>query len=159
MKKKMLMAAVVGICVGISSSAWSYDANLAESYEKMFEQVDGSKAGKELHFVKPEGFVKDIQAGKEIVAVDVRTEKEAGMFGMTLPGSLAIPVNELFKKENLDRLPKDKTIMIICKSGARATAVGTALRHTGFDNVYILKGGMQALSKYYGTKQAYPKKQ
>ena len=39
--------------------------------------------------------------------------------------------------------------------GARAAAVGTALRHIGFDNVYILKGGFQALAAYYGPRQAY----
>jgi rhodanese-related sulfurtransferase len=33
--------------------------------------------------------------------------------------------------------------------------VGTALRHIGFDNVYILKGGFQALAAYYGPREAY----
>jgi rhodanese-related sulfurtransferase len=47
-------------------------------------------------------------------------------------------------------------VVIICKSGTRATAVGTALRHIGFDNVYILKGGLMALSKYLSPKTANP---
>ena len=46
-------------------------------------------------------------------------------------------------------------MIIVCKSGARATAVGTSLRHIGFDNVYILKGGFQGLANYFGPKQAY----
>jgi rhodanese-related sulfurtransferase len=158
MKKKLFMIAVIGICMSVSSAAWSYDTQMAESYAKLFSAVDGAKAGKELHFIKPAGFIKDIQAGKEIVSIDVRTSGEAGMYSLTLPGNLAIPVNEVFKPENLKRIPTDKPVMIVCKSGARATAVGTALRHAGFDNVYILKGGFQALSKAYGPKQAYPAK-
>jgi rhodanese-related sulfurtransferase len=35
-------------------------------------------------------------------------------------------------------------------------AAGTALRHVGFDNVYILQGGFQGLTAYYGAKEAYP---
>ncbi|MCI5222464.1 MAG: rhodanese-like domain-containing protein [Candidatus Electrothrix sp. AR4] len=158
MKKNVFIIAAIGICISFSSTAWSYDAKMAESYAKLFASVDGAKAGKELHFVKPDGYIKDIHAGKKIVAIDVRTTKEAALFGMTLPGSLAIPINELFKPENLKRIPTNKPVMIVCKSGARATAAGTALRHTGFDNIYILKGGFQALSKAYGPKKAYPAK-
>jgi len=36
----------------------------------------------------------------------------------------------------------------------RATAAGTALRHIGFENVYILKGGFKALTDYMGPKEA-----
>jgi len=130
---------------------------LAQSYAKLFEPARGGATGKALHFVKPEDFVKDIKGGKAYVTIDVRTPAESGVFTMTLPNSLAIPVNELFLKKNLDRIPKGKPVMIVCKSGARATAAGTALRHVGFDNVYILKGGFKALSSYYGPKEAYEK--
>lgn len=130
---------------------------MANSYAKLFSSVDKAEAGKALHFIKPEAFAKDISKGKEVIAIDVRTPAETSVFTLSLPNSLIIPVNELFSQKNLDRIPTDKPVVILCKSGARATAVGTALRHIGFDNVYILKGGFQALSSYYGTKQAYPK--
>ncbi|MCI5121878.1 MAG: rhodanese-like domain-containing protein [Candidatus Electrothrix sp. AUS4] len=147
------MAAAIGLCLCISSAAWSYDAKMAESYAKLFAPAEGAKVGKELHFIKPDGFIKNLQAGKEYVAIDVRTSGEAAMLGMTMPGSMAIPVNELFQEENLKRIPTDKMVIMICKSGARATAAGIALRHIGFDNVYILKGGLQALSSAYGPKE------
>jgi len=75
---------------------------------------------------------------------------------MTLPGSMRIPASELFLPQNLERIPQDKTVVIVCKSGIRATAMGTALRHVGFDNVYLLRGGIMSLSKYLGPKQANP---
>jgi len=153
MKKKLVMSAAIGICMSIASAAWSYDAEMAASYAKMFAPAEGAKVGKELHFIKPDGFIKNLQAGKKYVVLDVRTSGEAAMLGMTMPGSMAVPVNELFKEENLKRIPTDKMVLIICKSGARATVAGTALRHIGFDNVYILKGGLQALSAAYGPKE------
>jgi rhodanese-related sulfurtransferase len=42
----------------------------------------------------------------------------------------------------------------MCLSGTRATADGTALRHIGIENVYILKVGFKALTGYLGPKEA-----
>jgi rhodanese-related sulfurtransferase len=152
-KKISVLALALGLCLSVASAAWSYDAKIAESYAQLFAPAEGKKVGKELHFIKPSGFIKNLQAGKEYVAVDVRTSGEAAMLGMTMPGSMAIPINELFTEENLKRIPTDKMVVVICKSGARATVAGTALRHIGFDNVYILKGGLQALSSAFGPSE------
>ena len=86
--------------------------------------------------------------------LDVRTPAEIGVFTSILPGSLTIPVNELFTEDNLGRIPTDKTVVVLCKSGTRATAAGTALRHISFENVYVLKGGFKALITYMGPKEA-----
>ena len=153
--KRFFIISVCSLLMSFTSVAWSYDAELAKSYAKLFSPVVGAGAGKALHFVKPNAFVEDIKSGKDIVAIDIRTPGETALFTMSLPNSLTIPANEIFLQENLERIPTDKPIMVICKSGARATAVGTSLRHIGFDNAYILKGGLQALSQYYGPKQAY----
>lgn len=154
-KVKFMVAAIaaIGLCMSVASTAWSYDTEMAQSYAKLFAPAEGGKVGKELHFINPEGFIKNLQAGKEYVALDVRTSGEAAMLGITMPGSMAIPLNELFKEENIQRIPTDKMVVIICKSGARATVAGTALRHIGFDNVYILKGGFQELSAAYGPTE------
>ncbi len=155
MKRNPIIAIAGILSMSLSSFAWSYDMEMAKGYEKLFSSVVGAKAGKALHFVSPDAFVNDIRAGKEFVAIDVRTPAETGVFTLSLTNSLTIPVNQLFRPDNLDRIPTDKPVMVVCKSGARATAVGTSLRHIGFNNVYILKGGFQALSSYYGPKQAY----
>jgi rhodanese-related sulfurtransferase len=153
--KRSFMVGVAGLLLFLSSAAWSYDTELAKGYEKLFAPVAGAKAGKALHLVPPSAFIKDIKAGKEFVVIDVRTPAEADVFTMSLPNSLIVPASELFHSKNLDRIPKDKPIMVVCQSGVRSAAVGTALRHIGFENVYILKGGFQALSSYYGPKEAY----
>jgi len=145
-----LLAAALALTA--ATTGWAYDHELAASYAQLFEPVTGAKAGKALHLMTPEALVESINTGKEVVTLDVRTPAETGIYTMALPGSLTIPVNELFRTESLDRLPTDKKVVVVCVSGTRASVVGTALRHVGFDNVYILKGGFKALSAYLNAK-------
>jgi len=145
---------LLAITVAFAGPAWSYDAAMAESYAKLFAPVKGAGAGKALHLIKPDAFLNKVKAKESLVALDVRTLAEIGVFTSILPGSLMIPVNELFTEANLARIPTDKTVVVLCKSGTRATAAGTALRHIGFENVYVLKGGFKALIAYMGPKQA-----
>lgn len=139
----------------LSRPALPYDAELAESYAAFFADVHGAGAGRALHFLSPESLVGDLKQGKPYVALDIRTPAETALFKLSLPDSLAIPADQIFAPENLERIPTDRPVVVICKSGARATAVGTALRHVGFDNVFILRGGFQELARYYGPRQAY----
>ena len=154
--KRFLVFSSFLLAVFNGNVAWSYDAEMARSYERLFSNVSGAGAGKAMHFLSPEAFIDELHHGREYVAIDVRTPAEARLFTLSLPNSLAIPTSEVFSPEKLAMIPTDKPVVIICKSGARATAVGTALRHIGFDDVYILKGGFQGLAGYYGPKQAYP---
>jgi len=142
------------IAITIANPAWSYDVAMAQSYEKLFAPVKGAQAGKAMHLMKPDAFVNKVKEKKPLVVLDIRTPAETGVYGATLPGTLVIPVNELFTEANLARIPTDKTVVVLCKSGTRAAAAGTALRHIGFDNVYILKGGFKALAGYMGPKEA-----
>lgn len=144
-----LAAAVV-----FAAPVWSYDSGLADSYAKLFSPVKGKAAGKALHLMKPDVFLKKVIAKEPLVVLDVRTPAEFGIFTSSVPGTLWLPINELFSKDNLSRIPKDKTVVVLCKSGARATAAGTALRHIGFENIYILKGGFKGLAAYMGPKEA-----
>jgi len=142
------------IAITIANPAWSYDVAMAQSYASLFAPVKGAQAGKAMHLMKPDAFVKKIVEKQPLVVLDVRTPAETAVYSATLPGTLVIPLNELFTEANLARIPTDKTVVVICKSGTRAAAAGTALRHIGFDNVYILKGGFKALAGYMGPKEA-----
>jgi rhodanese-related sulfurtransferase len=107
-----------------------------------------------LHLIPPDIFLNKVKAKEPLVVLDIRTPAETGIYSVTLPGSLVIPVNELFTEANLSLIPTDKTVVVVCLSGTRASAAGTALRHIGFENVYILKGGFKALTGYLGPKEA-----
>ncbi len=156
MKIRILTIAVLSMLTAFAASAADYDAALAASYARLFAPVSGAGAGKALHCITPEKFLQDIQACKPLVSLDVRTPNESGVVGITLPQSLAIPVSQVFEPENLARLPRDPALVVICQSGIRASAVATALRHIGFDNAYILKGGLKALAAYLDPKNANP---
>ena len=154
MLRRLLNTTLLVVAMCLAGSAWSYDAAMAESYAKFFAPVKGPAVGKALHLMKPDAFLNKVKARDPLVVLDVRTPAEVGVFSATLPGSLRIPINELFTKANLDSIPVDRTVVVLCKSGTRATAAGTALRHIGFQNVYVLKGGFEALSGYMGPKEA-----
>ena len=147
----VLTGLMLAVALVTSGPAWSYDTAMAASYARLFAPVKGAEAGKALHLTSAEAFIDALKAKEPMVVVDIRTPAETGVYGLTLPGSLKIPTSELFKKENLALLPTDRPVVITCLSGARAGAAGTALRHIGFDNVYILKDGFKGLVAYYGS--------
>ncbi|MGL4474579.1 MAG: rhodanese-like domain-containing protein [Shewanella sp.] len=154
MKTRFISAlALTALFTGAVNAA-NYNAELAASYYEHFAPIQGAAAGKNLGLMSPEAFVNSIKAGNKLVAVDIRTPAEMDIFGLALPGSLAMSAETVFLPENLAKLPTDKPVVIICKSGTRATAIGTALRHAGFDNVKILKGGFKGLSAYLGPVEA-----
>jgi len=154
MLKRILTTIPLVIAVTFAAPAWSYDAAMAESYATLFAPVQGPGAGKALHVISPADFVNRVKAKEAFVALDVRTPAETNVYSVTLPGSLIIPLNELFTEANLARIPTDKTVVVLCQTGTRAAAAGTALRHVGFENVYVLKGGFMALTAYMGPKEA-----
>ena len=138
----------------VATPTFAYDRGEAAAYAHMFASVDGPKAGKHLHLMKPEQFVSQVRAGKEFVTVDIRTPGETQFLTGNLPGHLVIPLSQLFQEDQLAKLPVDKPIVVFCKSGARATAALTALRDIGFKHVYVLKGGFKGLIAYLGAKEA-----
>ena len=55
----------------------------------------------------------------------------------------------------VDRLPKDKDIVVVCAKGGSAAFVAEQLTEAGFDNVYMLAGGMQAWSEHLHQANVY----
>ncbi|MBK1723911.1 rhodanese-like domain-containing protein [Thiocystis violacea] len=154
MMRRLILAAMVFGLTTAPSSLWSYDSALAASYARLFSPAVGAQAGKALHLMTAKAMVDKINAGESMIILDVRTPAETKIFTGTLPGSLAIPLNRLFTDENLARIPTNQPVIVLCKSGIRAAAAGTALRHIGFDKVFILKGGFKALADYLDARTA-----
>ena len=155
MKRKFLrLSTVLLTALVVAAPVSAYDQGRAAEYAQMFATVQGAKAGKELQLLKPEQFVNQVRSGKPFVTVDVRTPGETQFFTSNLPGHLVIPLAELFKPEQLAKLPTDKPIVVMCKSGTRATAAATALRRIGFSETYVLKGGFKGLIAYLGAPEA-----
>ncbi|MFN5147664.1 MAG: rhodanese-like domain-containing protein [Flavobacteriia bacterium] len=81
-----------------------------------------------------------IRNGHDFEIIDVREPYEYSSCNI---GSIHIPMGEVC--DRIAELPKDKNIVIMCRSGKRAEAVANLLM-TDFSmsNVYILDGGILA---------------
>jgi rhodanese-related sulfurtransferase len=154
MKRKLIHIAIVASALLATSAAWSYEKNLAASYASLFNPVAGAKAAKELGLMAPEDYVQQIKAGNDLVALDISTPAESRFFATSGPRSLVIPMDQLFTPEGLARVPADKPVVILCKGGERAVTAAVALRHLGYKNVQVLKGGYQGLATCLNPKVA-----
>ncbi len=147
--KKALLALVIG-SVMLSGTALSYDKELAKRFDAMFSQMTPEVLKQRPCQITVKQLLEMIKKGEDFVLLDVRTPAEQAIVGPRWKNTLYIPMHELFKEENLNKLPKDKKIVVVCHTGDRAAAVVTALRALGFNNAYQLKGGNVELAKEIG---------
>ena len=84
------------------------------------------------------------ERGDDFTILDVRKEEEIKRFGRLEYNWINIPLGEL--KNRASELPKDKQIIIVCKSAVRAWIAYTILLRHGYTNIAILEGGMCSLN-------------
>ena len=77
------------------------------------------------------------------VLIDVRTPGEVAEG--TAPGSINIPLQEA--EQRLAEFPKDKDLLIFCRSGKRSMAVSNFLIQNGYERVFNVVGGFLAFPK------------
>jgi rhodanese-related sulfurtransferase len=150
--KKMIMLVMMAF---LSTAAWGYDTGMAQHFGRYFEPFDGKATSKACQFVKAPDFVKALKSDQKPFVIDVRTPAESAIISIGVRDKLVVPMNKVFTPENLSKIPTDRRVVVVCKAGVRAMAIATALRNTGFDNVYVLKGGLDGLAKYLNPKCAY----
>ncbi len=99
---------------------------LADKYRK-YEIIDANGAV-------------ELMNDEDLIILDVREKKErkAGY----IDGDTHIPLANV--KNKLDTLDKDKTVLVYCRSGSRSSHIAGLLTRNEFENVYNLKGGIQA---------------
>lgn len=155
---KIISISIIFPLLFLSTTTRAYDLKLAKSYEKYFAPFAGKVTSPAMKQMKIVDFVKKVQSGKKLLVIDIRTPGEVNLTGFNVNDTWAIPMNEIFKKGNLDRIPRDRDVVVACKAGHRGMAITTGLRHIGFKNIYNLKGGLYALTQHLSPKTAYPKK-
>jgi rhodanese-related sulfurtransferase len=129
--------------------------SLARMYEQFFATFEEQKVQEALHLLPPEKVIEVIKKREDVVLLDVRTRQEQSIIGLTYRDSLSLPMNEVFRPENLAKLPTDKKLIVTCQSGVRCTVIAVSLREIGFENVYAMKGGLAALMAYLEPKTAF----
>jgi rhodanese-related sulfurtransferase len=74
----------------------------------------------------------------EVFLLDVRTVDEFET--EHIEGAVNINVNELSSR--LDEVPRDETILVYCRSGARSVTASNILIDAGYADVYNMLGGI-----------------
>jgi len=74
------------------------------------------------------------------LVVDVRAPREREQ--KHIGGSLSIPLNRL--TENLERLPKNRSLLVYCAGGYRSSIAASLLQGRGFNSVGEIAGGIAA---------------
>jgi rhodanese-related sulfurtransferase len=69
--------------------------------------------------------------------LDVRTPSEVAEGAVS--GALNIPVQELDRRYS--EIPKDKKLLVYCRSGRRSAAAASMLIQAGYKEVYNIRGG------------------
>jgi len=151
MRKIVILSAVLTLTCSICHA---HDKAKAKQYLSLYAQCEGKQIGKSLFMMKPNDFVGKIKNGEDILVLDVRTKAEAKIIGVNLPSTLVVPMNKVFEESTLLKLPKDKQIVVLCRTGVRGSLVTMALRDIGFDNTFGLKGGMVGLIEFLTPKEA-----
>lgn len=96
-------------------------------FEKSIMEIDASELAQ---------WVND--ATQNLRIIDVRQMREIAMG--TVPRAEPLPLNVL--PANINELPREGKLVIVCHSGARSAQACMFLQQMGFSNVYNLRGGM-----------------
>ncbi len=148
--EKKIGVALLALLWSVNLSA--YDADLAKKINETFSQYSLKYLNDSKMLIDADSIMKMLKKKEDFVLLDIRTPDETGIVGLKTKNTLEIPFDVLFEKENLDKLPKDKPIVIVCHSGSRALQAATSLEMIGFKNAKVLYGGIIALAKSVSTK-------
>ena len=84
--------------------------------------------------------VASLRGRDDVVLIDVREQWEYDEGH--IPNITLMPMAEV--PNRLSEIPRDKTVIVTCRSGNRSGQVTQFLQQNGFDNVHNMQGGIVA---------------
>ena len=99
-------------------------------------------SGKTGSFISPEEMVSRLD---NLYLLDVRDSGEFSEY--QIPGSVNIPLSDLFNQKTLQRIPRDKKIVTVCPHGNRAMIASFALARAGIYSE-TLAGGLSKWNQF-----------
>lgn len=92
----------------------------------------------EVKLISPEDAKARLDAGEEIILIDVRTKEEYDQ--EHIPGAILLPVDQV-QNEAAEVMPDlDATYFVYCRSGNRSSVATALLASMGYKNIYDLGG-------------------
>jgi NADPH-dependent 2,4-dienoyl-CoA reductase/sulfur reductase-like enzyme/rhodanese-related sulfurtransferase len=101
-----------------------------------------NKMAGRMEGITPPRMKKKLADGEDFVLLDVRAHIEHENTRIEAPQVKLVPQFSLLK--NLDTLPKDKEIVVMCRRGGRAYQSACMLRGAGFKDVKVMEGSLTA---------------
>ena len=99
-------------------------------------------------FIEPKVMKQRLDAGEDVVVVDVRTRAQFAGGAGHIPGSVNVPLSDLAARlEARDRdlsMLKDHPVFVHCAGELQASRAARVLRDAGFSDVSVLMGGIRA---------------
>lgn len=141
--KKSLSILSLTLAAALSFNAQAFDEAMAAKIAPVVAKLDHAGLAKGGCKISADDFLARSAKKEKMTVLDVRTPAEVRMVGV--PGALHIPMDQLMNKENLDRLPTEGKIVVLCHSGNRAAGATALLKAVGFSNVTYINGGLIAL--------------
>ena len=92
-----------------------------------------------MNEVTPSQLKKMLDGKEDFQLIDIREEHEIDIATI---GGESIPMGDIM--DSLDKISRDKKVVVYCRSGKRSGAVQQALTQEGFTNIHNLKGGILA---------------
>ena len=77
-----------------------------------------------------------------VLMVDVRNANEVAQQAYDVKNIINIPLDNL--ETNMNKIPKDKQVILVCQSGNRSGKAYEQLKKEGFTNIANMQGGMKA---------------
>ena len=93
-------------------------------------------------YLSPEELARRLDSDPALLVCDVRNPDELGGELGQLPGSLNIPLGQLQQRVGELSTHKTRDIVVVCRTGKRSEAAARILLDSGFDRVFVLRGGM-----------------
>jgi rhodanese-related sulfurtransferase len=94
--------------------------------------------------IDSESLHRRLGAGEDLLLVDIRTEGEIAQGA--IPAALTLPMHLLPLR--LEELPRDRDLVLYCRSGARSYQACSYLMQQGLGRALNLRGGIIAWARH-----------
>ena len=130
-KVRFVLPVLALLCAGVLAACGG-----GQTTGPVIEEIDLTTLGDDVDVTTVEA----IRQNPAVFLLDVREPDEyaAGH----IPGITLIPVGDVAAR--LSELPRDKEIIVTCRTGNRSGSVADLLRDQGFTNVHTMTGGIVA---------------
>lgn len=107
-------------------------------FEKLHAGEGGTKTQTEVKNISAGQARELINSNKDVFILDVRTKEEYNE--AHIKGANLIPVQEL--EQNINKIPKDKKVVVYCARGKRSARACEILKDKGLKELYNVEGGI-----------------